>query len=183
MWARGKAKTTKLDQDKEDNMNKQPGSTKLAAKKKKKGCYLNLKTYKLHALGHYTQTIWHFGLTDGYSTQPVSSSDIMHFPLMVMDCQGEAEHQKVKKYYKWASKHAFTHGIAKQNWQERTLHKMHDWKRAHDLIDSTTEPQATDHPSKKSATPSFTSRTKRNYPTLCQRYIITCPQRWSTKFN
>ena len=96
-------------------MNKQPGSTKLAAKKKKKVHHLNLKTYKLHALGHYAQTIQCFGPTNRYSTQPVSLSDIMHFPLMVMDCQGEAKHQKVKKYYKQASKHTFTHGIAKQN--------------------------------------------------------------------
>ena len=81
-------------------MNKQPSSTKLAAKRKKKVRYLNLKTYKLHALGNYAQTIRCFGPTDGYSTQPVSSSDIMHFPLMVMDCRGEVEHQKVKKYYK-----------------------------------------------------------------------------------
>jgi len=113
---KGKAKTAKTDQSKEDNMNKQAGSTKPAATKKKKICYLNLKTYKLHALRHYAQAIRCFGPMDGYSTQPVSSSEIIHFPLMVMDDgQGEAKHQKVKKYYKRASKHAFTHGIAKQN--------------------------------------------------------------------
>jgi hypothetical protein len=33
---------------------------------------LNLKTYKLHALGHYVSTIRRFGTTDSYSTQPVS---------------------------------------------------------------------------------------------------------------
>ena len=33
----------------------------------------NLKTYKLHALGHYVQTIREFGTTDSYSTQTVWS--------------------------------------------------------------------------------------------------------------
>ena len=33
---------------------------------------LNLSTYKLHALGHYPDTIWRFGTTESYSTQTVS---------------------------------------------------------------------------------------------------------------
>lgn len=33
---------------------------------------LNLQTYKLHALGDYTETIRRYGTTDSYSTQPVS---------------------------------------------------------------------------------------------------------------
>ena len=32
----------------------------------------NLQTYKLHALGDYTETIRRYGTTDSYSTQPVS---------------------------------------------------------------------------------------------------------------
>ena len=32
----------------------------------------NLKSYKYHALGDYCNTIWRFGTTDSYSTQPVS---------------------------------------------------------------------------------------------------------------
>lgn len=32
---------------------------------------LNLQTYKLHALGNYTETIRQYGTTDSYSTQPV----------------------------------------------------------------------------------------------------------------
>ena len=32
----------------------------------------NMSTYKLHALGDYTTTIWHYGTTDNYSTQVVS---------------------------------------------------------------------------------------------------------------
>jgi len=32
----------------------------------------SLRTYKLHALGHYAQAIRKFGTTDVYSTQPVS---------------------------------------------------------------------------------------------------------------
>ena len=34
---------------------------------------LNLRTYKLHALGDYTTSIRIFGSTDSYSTQPVST--------------------------------------------------------------------------------------------------------------
>ena len=33
---------------------------------------LNLQTYKLHALGDYTELIRTYGMTDSYSTQPVS---------------------------------------------------------------------------------------------------------------
>jgi len=33
---------------------------------------LNLSTYKLHALGHYPDTICRFGTTESYSTQTVS---------------------------------------------------------------------------------------------------------------
>lgn len=31
----------------------------------------NLQTYKLHALGDYSASIWNFGTTDSYSTEPV----------------------------------------------------------------------------------------------------------------
>lgn len=44
-------------------------SAKLMAKKKVHK--LNLKTYKLHALGHYVEAIRCFGPSDGYSTQTV----------------------------------------------------------------------------------------------------------------
>jgi hypothetical protein len=94
----------------------------------------------------------------------VSSSEIMYFPLMIMDCKGEAEHQKVKKYYKRASKHAFTHGITKQNQRERTLCKMRNLKRARDLIDSAKAPRATDHPLKKSATPKLHFKNQEKLP-------------------
>ena len=55
--AKGKVKAAEADQGAKDSMNKQAGSTEPAAKKKKKIRYLNLKTYKLHALGHYAQAI------------------------------------------------------------------------------------------------------------------------------
>jgi len=38
---------------------------------------LNLSTYKLHALGHYPETIRHFGTTESYSTQTVSNYSII----------------------------------------------------------------------------------------------------------
>ncbi len=49
------------------------GKKKKWGKTKKR---FNLSTYKLHALGDYPWTIWHFGTTDSYSTQRVS--DILH---------------------------------------------------------------------------------------------------------
>ena len=54
---KGKAKAVMTDQVKESvDESKQAGGTKAAAKSKK--VYnLNLKTYKLHALGHYAQAI------------------------------------------------------------------------------------------------------------------------------
>ena len=84
-----------------------------------------------------------------------------------MDCKGEAEHQKVKKYYKWASKHAFMCGIAKQNRRERTLHKMHDLKKARDIIDSVQGPGATPEspsPSKKPSTPKLRFKNQEKLP-------------------
>jgi hypothetical protein len=46
------------------------GSTAIASTRKPKT--LNLRTYKLHALGDYTASIRMYGTTDSYSTQPVS---------------------------------------------------------------------------------------------------------------
>jgi len=37
----------------------------------------NLKTYKFHILGDYCSTIWHFGTTDSYSTQPVGLDTVL----------------------------------------------------------------------------------------------------------
>ena len=43
---------------------------------------LNLSTYKLHALGDYTNSIRMFGSTDSYSTQSVSTRLQMYFFLI-----------------------------------------------------------------------------------------------------
>jgi hypothetical protein len=48
---------------------RRPTASNSNARKQKK---LNLRTYKLHALGDYVDTIRCFGTTDSYSTQPVS---------------------------------------------------------------------------------------------------------------
>jgi hypothetical protein len=40
---------------------------------------LNLKTYKLHALGDYVSTIRRYGTTDSYSTQTVSDQPVSTF--------------------------------------------------------------------------------------------------------
>ena len=84
-----------------------------------------------------------------------------------MDCQGEAEHQKVKKYYRRASKHTFTRGIAKQNRRERTLHKIRDLKKACDIIDSAQGPGATPESaslSKKPSTPKLHFKNQEKLP-------------------
>jgi hypothetical protein len=44
-----------------------------------KGKFLNLFTYKFHALGDYPRTIRFFGTADSYSTQTVCSACIPHF--------------------------------------------------------------------------------------------------------
>lgn len=50
----------------------QASSSVLHATPTSKAKFLNLSTYKLHALGDYMQTIRLYGTTDSYSTQTVS---------------------------------------------------------------------------------------------------------------
>lgn len=61
---------------------------------------LNLRTYKLHALGDYSSQIRFFGTTDSYSTQParctISHSPLYSFHLFL---QGEQEHRVGKGRY------------------------------------------------------------------------------------
>ena len=40
--------------------------------------YLNIHTYKFHALGDYVGMIQQYGMTDSYSTEPVSDFLAMH---------------------------------------------------------------------------------------------------------
>jgi hypothetical protein len=44
----------------------------------------NLNTYKFHALGDYASTIRQFGTTDSYSTEMVSPSPTLKFPLFLL---------------------------------------------------------------------------------------------------
>jgi hypothetical protein len=62
--------------------------------------FLNLLTYKFHALGDYVSFIRLFGPTDVYSTQLVSTEDQLVFK-MISDVygQGELAHRVVKKLY------------------------------------------------------------------------------------
>jgi septal ring factor EnvC (AmiA/AmiB activator) len=53
----------------EASESRRPTAPNSNARKPKK---LNLRTYKLHALGDYVDTIRRFGTTDSYSTQSVS---------------------------------------------------------------------------------------------------------------
>ena len=45
---------------------------------------LNLRTYKIHALGDYTSSIRMFVTTDSYSTQPVSTRVYMYSLLILI---------------------------------------------------------------------------------------------------
>ena len=73
-----------------------------------------------------------------------------------MDCQGEAEHQRVKKHYKRASKSAFTRGIAKINRRERILRAIHQRKKVRDAMDA--EEQQETHLGSTAAAPTPTPR-------------------------
>src|ERR1700709_890440 len=47
----------------------------------------NLQTYKLHALGDYSTSIRNFGMTDSYSTEPVSRHILILSIVHTMDCE------------------------------------------------------------------------------------------------
>ncbi|KAK2467956.1 hypothetical protein APHAL10511_000251 [Amanita phalloides] len=100
-----------------------PKTTDLASAKCKLVTF-NMETYKLHALGHYADAIRRFGPSDGFSTQT-----------------GEAEHQRVKRHYKRASKCNFTHGIAKQNQRERMLRKIRERQMMREVANDNIESQ------------------------------------------
>jgi hypothetical protein len=84
---KGKAKTTS-------------GSSKSRSQNlgtgRRKPKILNLKTYKYHALGDYASTIWQFGTTDSYSTQPVSFLVCPGVIYSISWKQSEREHQTSK---------------------------------------------------------------------------------------
>lgn len=63
---------TKSAAPKPAGTNTQKKDKNTTAEPKKKRREFNLKTYKLHALGDYVETIIRFGTTDSYSTQLVS---------------------------------------------------------------------------------------------------------------
>ena len=74
-----------------------PTASNSNARKQKK---LNLRTYKYHALGDYVDTIWRFGTTDSYSTQPVSFYMIQYFVTLLTVAVGiranlSTEHPKL----------------------------------------------------------------------------------------
>jgi hypothetical protein len=66
--------------------------------------FLNLCTYKLHALGDYVKTIWRFATSDNYSTQV-----------------GELEHRRVKRFYSRTNKFEFQQQITRHERRERLL--------------------------------------------------------------
>ncbi|KAG6859920.1 hypothetical protein C0995_001923 [Termitomyces sp. Mi166 len=69
---------------------------------------LNLDTSKIHALGHYVNSIQRQGMTDNYSTQI-----------------GELAHQQVKQMFPVVHKSTFTLGIAKYEQWQQILNRMH----------------------------------------------------------
>jgi hypothetical protein len=64
------------------NAKSTPARTSNACRKKA----LDLCTYKYHSLGDYVATIWMYGTTDSYSTQPVEYCPLNHtlYPLINM---------------------------------------------------------------------------------------------------
>ncbi|KAJ3709521.1 hypothetical protein C8R42DRAFT_649336 [Lentinula raphanica] len=72
----------------------------------RKSRFLNLLTYKFHALGDYVKTIRLFGTTDSYSTQI-----------------GELAHRLVKKFYALTNKRQAASQIGKRYRRERILNQ------------------------------------------------------------
>ena len=62
----------------------------------------NLMTYKYHALGHYVDTIWCFGTTDSYFTQPVSVCMIMLTFVVGIRASLSTTHPKLN-HFRWAA--------------------------------------------------------------------------------
>jgi hypothetical protein len=74
---------------------------------------LNLQTYKLHALGDYTEQIRSYGTTDSYSTQLVSYQRLLFcFILNFLTLQGELEHRVGKKRFARTSRKLFIPQLA-----------------------------------------------------------------------
>ena len=61
--------------------------------------YLNLATYKYHALGDYVNTVHHYGPTDNYTTQVVHFQLFICSDLIALSFYGELEHRWVERFY------------------------------------------------------------------------------------
>ena len=72
---------------------------------------LNLRTYKLHALGDYPAQIRMYGTTDSYSTQSVSCAGVIP-TLLINYLQGELEHRTSKRRFMRTSHKAFIPQLA-----------------------------------------------------------------------
>ena len=81
----------------------------------------SLKTYKLHALGDYVETIRRWGTTDSYSTEVVRGTLIPPSTGLLTICQkGELEHRIPKGNYRHTSKKNFTRQLARiERWKAR----------------------------------------------------------------
>ncbi|GJE92524.1 hypothetical protein PsYK624_086780 [Phanerochaete sordida] len=77
----------------------------VAAERKRK--YLNLKTFKWHAIGHLPSFIRRHGTSEGYSTQV-----------------GELEHRRVKAFYARTNKIRFAKQIASRTRRQRLLESI-----------------------------------------------------------
>lgn len=83
-----KAKAKKTDNQTTSSKGKLPKDPPLAPKKK----YLNLFTYKFHALGDYVRTIRMFGTTDSYSTQIVCPKILYSLHFLTLAFNRESWH-------------------------------------------------------------------------------------------
>lgn len=78
------AKAQATDPPPDTNESVQENSKQEIPPPKPKRKYLNLFTYKFHALGDYVRTIRLFGTTDSYSTQIVSSRPLPLFQSLTL---------------------------------------------------------------------------------------------------
>jgi hypothetical protein len=109
-------KTFKLPKETEARNRQQKsgkGKEKSAASGKKSK-YLNLLTYKWHALGDYVRFIRLFGPIDGFSTQVVSHLLYVFGLFTLSGQQGKLAHKIVKRLYGLTNKHKAEPQIAKR---------------------------------------------------------------------
>jgi hypothetical protein len=87
---------------------------------------LNLKTYKLHALGDYVSTIRCVGTTDSYSTQSVSLDCLIGNLHGLIGYQGELEHRTSKARYMRTNRRSVPTQLSKIERRQSRIHAIRE---------------------------------------------------------